>query len=63
MNHTRIGSAIGVAFIALCCAVATAEPLSVTIRAPQPATAAGFKMGEPRCPDGRTLTVDSRSLS
>jgi beta-galactosidase len=62
MNHTHIGSATGVALVALCCTVAAAEPLSVTIRAPQPATAAGFKMGESRSPDGRTITVDSRSL-
>jgi hypothetical protein len=43
-------------------ATAAAEPLTVTIRQPQLATAAGFMMGESHCADGRTLTVDSRSL-
>jgi beta-galactosidase len=62
MNHTRARSATGMAFIALCCTLATAEPLSVMIQTPQPAAAAGFKMGESRSSDGRTLTVDGRSL-
>ncbi len=43
-------------------AVVSAAPLTITIRQAQPAQAAGFKMGESRSPDGRTITVDSRSL-
>ena len=41
---------------------ATAAPLTVTVAPPAAPQAEGFHLGTARAPDGRTLTLDNRSL-
>ena len=48
--------------VALSSTLAAANDHTITITAPEPPITEGFKMGEARCPDGHTLTMDSSSL-
>lgn len=46
----------------LASALVTAAPLKITLTPPPPAEIYGFRLGDPRAPDGSMVTVDSRSL-
>src|ERR1700689_3360517 len=49
-------------FAVLAATVAVADSHSITIDSPKPWETQSFKMGEPRRPDGATLTLDRNSL-
>lgn len=48
--------------LALCILSAEAEPQSIAVAAPRPASSTGFQLGQARRPDGTMLGVDSYSL-
>jgi hypothetical protein len=48
--------------LAVLIAATAAGGQTITIAAPGPPVTQGFHMGQSRCPDGATLTMDSRSL-
>ncbi|HEX4119189.1 MAG TPA: beta-galactosidase [Verrucomicrobiae bacterium] len=48
--------------VGFACSIAAADCCSITVTTPNPPLTQGFNMGDSRCRDGATLTLDSSSL-